>query len=180
MLICINFFKCFPLIHDTNHESISSTVFIQNSHIPASVIHLLVLLPDFALPVVADLPRDPGPLLALLQRVLGVLQGEQPVEELQRPENGVECASFWVLGQETLERNSRLRGVFCWSKCRKTESFYLNCLSLLREFYSRKSSGQNSQFHHVCFSEQSKPPGQLRLFPFRPPVNSMSVGLAGG
>ena len=56
------------------------------SHIPASDVILLVILPDFALPVVADLPRDPGPLLALLQRVLRVLQGEQPVEQLQRPE----------------------------------------------------------------------------------------------
>ena len=55
-----------------------------NPNIPASV--AILFLPDLALPVVADLPGDPGPLLALLQRVLGVVEGEQPVEELQRPE----------------------------------------------------------------------------------------------
>ena len=59
-------------------------VTVQN--LPASVATLVLFLPDLALPVVADLPGDPGPLLALLQRVLGVVEGEQPVEELQRPE----------------------------------------------------------------------------------------------
>ena len=58
--------------------------------------------------MVADLPGDPGPLLALLHRVLSVVQGEQPVEELQRTENGAE---FEFLRKEGIFTYGSVEGI---------------------------------------------------------------------